>query len=181
MTVSPRVWPDGRPPKVHQPLYREAGMPRKELGGRVEAIYRPGLDGLVRVLWTIPKTPPSLNVWERMHWSARNRTKKSWEEYLMLYARRDSVPPSEWVFVSAQIVFRKNAHRDASNFDSTFWKIFPDVLQNIGVLSDDTDKEMKRGTVALISDKKLMGIYADPRLQGFTRIALIAKPKENHG
>jgi len=172
VTTSTRVWPDGKP-------NRNAGTPR--LGGKVERIVRPGLDGLVRVLWTIPKTPPSLNVWERSHWSARNRTKASWEEYLRLYARRDSVPPSEWAYVQAQIIFRKGAHRDLSNFDATFWKIFPDVLQRIGVLSDDTEEQMRRGPVALITDRKLMGVYSDPRLPGFTRIALIAKPKEHHG
>jgi hypothetical protein len=170
VTASPRVWPDG----FRSPNQRL----RPELGGTVERVVRPGLDGLVRVLWTIPKTPPSMNVWESMHWAARGRTKNAWLEYISIYSRRDSVPPSEWVYASAQIVFRRRAHRDLSNYDAVLWKIFPDVLIRAGVISDDTENEMRRGKVSLISDKRLMGVYSDPRLAGFTRIALIAKPKE---
>ena len=144
----------------------------------MERVVRPGLDGLVRVLWTIPKTPPSLNVWQSMHWGAQYRTKNAWFEYIQMFARRDAVPPSEWVYASAQIVFRRGAHRDLSNYDSVLWKIFPDVLIRAGVIADDTETEMRRGKVSLISDRKLMGVYTDPRLAGFTRIAVIAKPKE---
>lgn len=173
MTESVRAWPD---------TFRSPDMKfRAGLGGKVERVERPGLDGLIRVLWTIPKTPPSLNVWQHMHWGQQQRTKKAWYDFVQIYSRRDSIPPSDWVYASAQIVFRKNAHRDLSNYDSVFWKIFPDVLQTAGVLADDTEEQMRRGAVALISDKKLMGVYNDPRLPGFTRIAVIAKPRSGYG
>jgi len=144
----------------------------------VERVVRPGLDGLVRVLWTIPKTPPSLNVWQSMHWGAQYRTKNAWFEYIQMYARRDAVRPPAEHDLRRGVHPLRGRHRDLSNYDSVLWKIFPDVLIRAGVIADDTETEMRRGKVSLISDRKLMGVYTDPRLAGFTRIALIAKPKE---
>lgn len=166
-----RVWPAGverKPRRVRQEEMQVAPQTRVEVG----------LDGTVRTLWTIPKTPPSLNQWQSMHWAQQKREKDAWERHVWGLMQTQGLPQSaEWVFAQAQLVFRKGAHRDLSNYDSTLWKIFPDVLQRVGVLLDDTEKEMRRGKVAMIVDKKLMGVYADPRLMGMTRLALIAKAR----
>jgi hypothetical protein len=139
---------------------------------------QPGFDGIVRALWVLPVVPPSLNRWERMHWSQRNRIKGSWEQYAWAFARTSAIGPADWVFASAEIIFRMGAHRDLSNYDSTLWKIFPDVLQRIGVLADDTEEQMKRGPVSMYVDKTLRGQARDPRQEGMTRIALLAKVRD---
>lgn len=146
----------------------------------VQMRVEPDLNGQVRTLWTIPKTPPSLNQWQSMHWGAQKRTKDAWADHMFGLMQTHGLPMNcEWVFASAQVIFRRGAHRDLTNYTATFWKIFPDVLMRLGVLHDDTEREMKTGPVALIVDKKLCGYSADPRLLGITKIAIIAQaPKE---
>lgn len=137
---------------------------------------QPDLTGTVRALWTIPKTPPSLNTWTDMHWGQRRKIGRQWDQYAVSLSRKVGLPQHcEWVYASAEIVFRRGAHRDLTNFSATLQKIFPDVLQRIGVLDDDTERQMRWGPISMRVDKTLGGVYVDPRLQGMTRIALIAK------
>lgn len=142
-------------------------------------VSQPDLAGTTRVLWTIPKTPPSLNAWTAMHWGQRRKVGRQWDEYAHVLSRTTALPAKcEWVYASAEIVFRKGAHRDLTNFTATLQKIFPDVLQRIGVLDDDTEQQMRWGPITMKVDKTLGGVYVDPRLQGMTRIAMIAKGRD---
>jgi hypothetical protein len=142
-------------------------------------VSQPDLNGTTRVLWTIPKTPPSLNVWTTMHWGQRRKVGEQWDDYAYALSRTTGLPQKcDWVYASAEIVFRKGAHRDLTNFSATLQKIFPDVLQRIGVLDDDTEKQMRWGPITMRVDKTLGGVYVDPRLQGMTRIAMIAKGRD---
>lgn len=134
--------------------------------------------GNVKALWVIPDIPPSLNKWERMHWSRRSNIKNSWEQFVWLFQRTKPIPTDcEWVYASAEILFRRNAHRDLSNYDSTFWKIFPDVLQRAGILADDTEEYMRRGAVTARVDSGLGGHLRDQMQVGCTRVAIIAHPR----
>jgi hypothetical protein len=172
-----RVWPEGVDRRKTVPKMAVSKVPPR--GDVFKSKVEPDFDGIVRVGWTLPRTPPSLNQWQSMHWGAQKRTKDAWADNVFQLMRVQGLPMNcEWVFASAQIVFRKGAHRDLTNYSATLWKIFPDVLMRVGVLRDDTEKEMKTGPVSLIVDKKLMGFSADPRLMGITKIAVIAKAPE---
>lgn len=175
-----RYWPPGSEGKREKTLISKTPGRGHALDSMPRRRVEPGLDGIVKVLWTVPKTPPSLNQWQSMHWGAQKRTKDAWGEYIFGLMAVQGLPMNaEWVYASAQIIFRKGAHRDLTNYEATFWKIFPDVLQRVGVLADDTEQEMRTGKVALIVDKTLAGLSSDPRLLGITRIAVMAKVKDD--
>ncbi len=134
-----------------------------------------------RVVWTFPFAPVSLNEWQRMHWARRGRLKNAWYEQVWARQRsRDFAVPKgcKHVTVAADIVFRRNAHRDLSNYEAVLWKVLLDALKKAEVIPDDTDRYVTCGRVRLLVDKGLLVNIRDPRQTGATRVALIAQPPD---
>lgn len=127
-------------------------------------------------LWEIPFVVPSLNVWQRAHWGVRKKYMGDWVDlcWAFMNNREKSLPGKSfpWVFVSAQMIFATQAHRDIQNYDAVFWKIFPDALQTVGVIKDDDDKHLLRGKITLDVQRDLKTFTRDPRLKGVTRVVL---------
>ena len=131
----------------------------------------------LKVTWVLPLLPPSLNAWQSMHWAERQRIKNDWISYVHGLAVRDHLPkPASWVACSAELRFRKGAHRDLSNYQAVLWKVLPDALVRCGVLTDDTAEQFVMGHVTLMVVKQPEGYGRDPRVKGVTKLEMIVTP-----
>lgn len=92
---------------------------------------------------TIPGTPPSLNVWSRMHWSKAAKIKKQWENDIwvcaykaMAHTNKSKIPYGK-AKVKLTYYFSSNRRRDIDNINQKF---VLDGLVKAGVIADDSAK-----------------------------------------
>jgi Holliday junction resolvase RusA-like endonuclease len=100
----------------------------------------------------LQQVPVSLNMWQSVHWAARDRWKSEWT--LELFALANGIPKNNsHVDISAVIWFQTSRRRDVDNFASVLWKMTQDALVEIGIIADDTPDYITTGTVDLRVDK----------------------------
>ena len=90
---------------------------------------------------TIPSVPPSNNIYQRMHWSKRERVRREFQEQLwaVLNEKGNRCPRGlQRVELRAVLHFTERRRRDSDNFGATLWKFVQDVLVSEGVIPDDT-------------------------------------------
>lgn len=99
------------------------------------------------------QVPPSLNVWQRMHWSERRRLKEEWE--WEIFALCNGMPKgNSHIIIEADIYFDTVRRRDITNFEATVWKLTNDALVNAKVVPDDTHEYITNGVVQLHIDNE---------------------------
>lgn len=91
-----------------------------------------------RIVIAIPDTPPSLNMFTKLHWAAQAREKDQWQTRIRLECLKWKLPKDVGV-VHATAIFRfpSKRRRDIGNFQSTLEKFTGDALQP-DWLADDT-------------------------------------------
>lgn len=88
---------------------------------------------------TVPWVPPSLNVWNRMHWAKRYKLKQQLQYEIQMELRRKGnvCPKFQKVELRAVLMFMLDRRRDSDNFGAVLWKIVQDALVAGGVIPDD--------------------------------------------
>lgn len=104
----------------------------------------------------LPFTPPSLNVWQRIHWAKRLKIKREWVEYIRgLCGEVDKkIPRYEKVKLSAKLYFPDKHKRDTDNFSATLWKLVCDSLVNANVIPDDSSEYVQISTPELVFENR---------------------------
>jgi Holliday junction resolvase RusA-like endonuclease len=90
---------------------------------------------------TLQGTPPSLNVWSRMHWAKAAKIKKQWENdilYTLLTThalRAGEQFPYKKANIKITYYFATNRRRDADNLNLKF---LLDGIVKAGIIKDDS-------------------------------------------
>jgi crossover junction endodeoxyribonuclease RusA len=95
----------------------------------------------------IPVTPPSLNMWNRLHWAKRRALKREWESIVWAVCKSQKIPLLDRPKVEAVIYFPDKYRRDLDNYTALMWKFTLDGLVLAGVLADDDPEHVELGTV----------------------------------
>lgn len=107
--------------------------------------WSPGRVQIVRVA----DIGPSLNVYDRMHFTKRDRLVKQWHKMVEEAVEEQDILPVESypVHVEIECYFGKGRTRfDWDNLSPTP-KLIQDALVSCGVLANDTSKYIKRGSM----------------------------------
>ena len=99
--------------------------------------------GMKPYVCSIPTTPPSLNVYKRMHWAQQQKGQRAWQEMLqaVLNEKGNRCPRGlNRIDIYAVIGFRLNRRRDSDNFLTPLNKWTQDYLVGLGVIPDDTSE-----------------------------------------
>jgi hypothetical protein len=92
---------------------------------------------------TIPAVPPSMNVWQRMHWAEKVKGQEAWTELLQgfLNQKGNAIPRHlGCIDIYAVIGFKVNRRRDSDNYLTPLNKWTQDYLVYLGVIPDDTSE-----------------------------------------
>jgi hypothetical protein len=89
--------------------------------------------------YTIPHVAPSLNVWMRLHWSARERMRRDFQRdlYFLLMEKGNRCPRYERITVRSVLTFSTTRRRDSDNYGAVLAKWAGDTLVEAGVIPDD--------------------------------------------
>ena len=95
----------------------------------------------MRYTFTIPSVPPSLNVYNHLHWSVRERYRKDFQDeaWAVLNEKGNRAPRGlERIDLRAVLYFTVHRRRDGDNYGAVLFKWLQDVLVREGVIPDDT-------------------------------------------
>ena len=97
----------------------------------------------MKLTLTIPSVPPSLNIWQRMHWRRRRRTQRAWDWSIRAALANQGEIPFELPLLKSRVrvryIFKTNRRRDLDNFSP---KVLMDSLRHCGVILDDSTQHV---------------------------------------
>lgn len=115
----------------------------------------------MKITFTAPNRPLSINEANSMHWASKRRRLEPWrqEVWLRWLARseQDRLEMAEegLIIVKVTLPFSRAGRRDAHNYTSTVVKALIDELIKHGMAPDDTPEFIKVEDPVLVVDKDL--------------------------
>lgn len=103
-------------------------------------------------LITVPNLPPSLNEWQRMHWTKRYQETKELCLSIWGLAQQNRIPRFEHAECACRYFFPIARVRDSPNYH--YWKSLWDALVRAGILRADDIRHLHVSEPALLVDRE---------------------------
>lgn len=112
----------------------------------------------MRLTFTAPTRPLSINEANRMHWAARRRRLQPWAlateaAYKTATKKERAAVEGKRVKVSVTLSFPRAGRRDPHNYTSTVVKTIVDALVRAGLVPDDTPEWLETEEPLILLDK----------------------------